>query len=137
MDVLPRLGPDLPDAGVRFTPRLRDAVGDLRNVLCGGVVDPVPARRREAPDRVEDVAVDVELHLIRSAVSDPDGTGGAVAVERLQLLLVGVVAAVDAVESLQARQRQPGRVHQPPEEGLGLVVVTEPQERADREARVA
>ena len=66
--------------------------------------------------RGQHLAVDVELQLRSGAVPDAHGRRATVARER-QLSLIGVVAAVQAVEHLDARMRQLRGMKQPREEG--------------------
>ena len=65
-------------------------------------------------ERVQRLAVDVELQLVGGAVADPDRAGAAPALEVVERLLDQVGAAVDPVHDLQraaavaARARRPG-----------------------------
>ena len=69
-------------------------------------------------------------------VADADRARAAVAVQ-LERALGRALAAVEAVEDLQARVGELGRVQQPPEERLGLARAAQMQERLEREGRVA
>ena len=78
-----------------------------------------PPASRVDQSGLQQVAVDVQLSLRRGGVADPDRARPAVAVQ-LQRALGRALAAVEAVEHLQARVGQLRRVQQPPEERLGL-----------------
>ena len=135
MGEVQRLAADLPDAGVGLAPDAADEVGDRGEPAAGLAVDP-PARLRVDQSGLQQVAVDVELGLRRGVVADPDGTRPAVAVQ-LERALRRALAAVEAVEDLQARAGELGCVQQPPEERLGLPRAAQMQERLEREGRVA
>ena len=96
-----------------------------------------PDGPRVDPDRLEHPAVDVELNLVAGPVADSHRLRAAVARQLRQLALARVLRAVEAVEHLEPRLGQARGVHQPPEEGVRLVVVAEPQHRVERPARVA
>jgi hypothetical protein len=130
------LAPDLPDAVVAIAPVLGDVVGDPRDLLAGIAVEPAALPRVDR-HRLEHCAVEVELNLVGRAVADPDRRRAAVAGQLRYLELIRVHRAVDPVEDLQARLRQSRGVHQPPEEGVRLVVEAEPEHRIQRPGRVA
>ena len=125
----------LPDAGVGLAPDAADEVGDAGESPAGLAVQP-PAGLRVDQRGLEQVAVDVELGLLGGVVADPDRARAPVAVE-LQRALGCALAAVEAVEDLQARVGQLRRVQQPPEERLGLARAAELQQGVEREGRVA
>ena len=129
------LAAHLPDAGVGLAPDAADEVGDLGESPAGLAVEP-PAGLRVDQRGLEQVAVDVELRLRGGGVADPDRARAPVAVE-LERALGCALAAVEAVEDLQARVGELGRVQQPPEERLGLARAAELQEGLERECRVA
>ena len=95
-------------------------------------------------DRVDQLAVDVELELVDGAVADPHRPGVAVAAQVVELGLVGDVA-VDVVEHPQraevvgravlGRVRHP--VREPAHERRRLVGEAEPQQRVEAERGVA
>src|SRR5207253_1040312 len=60
-----------------------------------------------------------------------------VALEVVEVVLLRVRRAVYLVEDLEARLRQARGVHEPPEEGVGLVVEPETDEGVERPARIA
>src|SRR6266508_4790317 len=92
---------------------------------------------RVKPDRVHDVAVEIELDLLGRQVPDPDRTRAPVAVERGESLLPGLGAPIHPVENLEARRAQPGRMHEPPEKGMRLVLVAERLEGVEGVRRVS
>ena len=95
-----------------------------------------PAGLRVDQGGLQQVAVDVELGLRGGVVADPDRARAAVAVE-LQRALGRALAAVQAVEDLQARVGQLRCVQQPPEERVGLARAAQVQQGVEREGRVA
>ena len=121
------LAAHLPDAGVGLPPDAADEVGDAGEPPAGLAVQP-PARLRVDQGGLQQVAVDVQLGLPGGVVADPHRARAAVAVE-LQRALGRVLAAVEAVEDLQARVGQLRCVQQPPEERLGLARAAQLQER--------
>ena len=92
------------------------------------------------PDRVQQLAVDVELELVGGAVADPHRLGAGIALPVVQDLLVQVRGAVDPVHDLQRPRRLAhllgGPVVQPAPEGLGLLGEPQPQQGMDREGAV-
>ena len=112
------LASHLPDAGVGLAPDAADEVGDAGESAAGLAVEPAAGLRVDQGG-LEQVAVDVELGLRGGVVADPDRARAPIAVQ-LERALGCALAAVQAVEDLQARVRELGRVQQPPEERLGL-----------------
>src|SRR5207302_1596694 len=105
--------------------RLRCASGTAPRTRCGNLaarraVQPSTALDGQ-PDRLEQIAVDVVLHLVPGAVPDAHRRRVTVARQVAQLALLRARRAVDAVEDLQAGLGQPRGVHQPPEERICLV----------------
>src|SRR5438093_10651573 len=100
---MPRLGPDLPDTGVRLAPVHADEVGDPRDVASG-----IPAKRMPLLDvlidRVHELAVGVELQLVGGAVADTDRASLAVPAER-ERPLARVAAPVEPIDVVHARPR--------------------------------
>ena len=98
-----------------------------------GVVGDRPAVLVVEVDRVDQLAVDVELELLRGAVSDPHGRGAAVAREMVERLLLEVGAAVDPVHHLQraadALAALAEAVGQPVPERARLLDEPEPEQR--------
>ena len=90
---------------------------------------------------VDQLAVDVELKLVRGAVPDPDGRGSLVALQVLEHLLLELGAAVDPVHDLERavplRPDLAEALAQPLHERRGLVGEAQPQERVEREGGVA
>ena len=125
----------LPDTGVGLAPAAADEVGDAGESPAGLAVEP-PAGLRVDQCGLEQVAVDVQLGLPGGVVADPDRARAAVAVQ-LERALGCALAAVEAVEDLQARVGELGCVEQPPEERLGLARAAQLQEGVERECRVA
>ena len=92
----------LPDALVGLIPVLGEPVEDRAQL------DPERVRERHAPalgevDGVDDLAVDVQLELVRRAVADAHGPRVAVAGEVRELDLVEVAAPVERVHDLERR----------------------------------
>ena len=109
---------DLPDALVGLIPVLADPVDDPRQVHPGLVRDGRGVLVVEV-DRVDQLAVDVELELVGGPVPDPHRTRASVALEVVEDLLRQLGAAVDPVHDLQrpglrraARARGSARVSQ-------------------------
>ena len=123
----------MPESGWRQMRQTRSAIAASRRPVSRSSP---PARLRVDQSGLQQVAVDVELGLRRGVVADPDRARAAVAVQ-LERALWRALAAVEAVEDLQARVGQLRRVQQPPEERLGLARAAQLQERLEREGRVA
>lgn len=70
----------LPDAGVRLLPTLADEVGDFGEATAVVAIEPAGGSS-EARSGLEQLAVDVELRLIRGPVPDANRPGAAVAGE--------------------------------------------------------
>ncbi len=130
----------LPDALVGLVPVLADPFDHA------GEVDPrlVVDRRAVAAvvvDGVDQLAVDVELELVRGAVPDPDGRGALIALEVLEHLLLELRAAIDPVHDLERavalRPVLAEALAQPLPERRGLFGEAQPQERVERERGVA
>ena len=124
----------MPELGWRQIRQTRSAIAASRRPVLLAVTRPPALRVHQSG--LQQVAVDVELGLRRGVVADPDRARPAVAVQ-LERALWRALAAVKAVEDLQARAGQLGRVQQPPEERLGLPRAAQMQERLEREGRVA
>ena len=86
--------------------------------------------------RVEQLAVDVELRLAPGAVADAHGLRVAPAGEVWQLALAEVVLAADPVHDLQ-RGASAGRARHEGDELLRLVAAAADVERLQRQARIA
>ena len=65
--VVPRLGPNLPNAGVRLPPAATHGLAETCEQLRRRSVDPLSARD-ELIGGVDDLPIDVELQLARSGV---------------------------------------------------------------------
>src|SRR5207253_10703188 len=86
------------------------------------------------PGGLHQIAVDVELLLVRGAITDAHWPRAVVPVE-IELALGRLIAAVEPVENLQTRLGQLRGVQQPPEEGLGLTGTSKSQKCVQRERR--
>ena len=132
-----RAAAHLPDALVLALPVVADPVDHAADPQPRVVADRL-AVLVEQIDRVQQLAVDVELQLVVGAVADPHRTRAHVAVEVIEHLLGQVLLAVDAVHDLQAGVRLRCAVlGDEPEEALRLLLEAQAQERVDRERRVA
>ena len=121
----------MPESGRR---QLADKVGDAGEAAAGLAVE-APACLRVDQRGLEQGPVDVELSLGRGGVPYPDRARAAVAVQ-LQRAFGCALAAVEAIEDLQARVAELRCVQQPPEESLGLPRATELQQGLESEGRV-
>src|SRR5690242_20697765 len=88
-------------------------------------------------DRIDHLAVDVELQLVDRAVRDAHRAGTAPTREMAQDPLAPRALAEDVVEHLQSRLRAPRRVEQPMAERFSFVAVSEAEESARGERGVA
>ena len=133
-----RLAAHLPDARVGLAPAARRGVGEVgdeRLDLRVQLAEPLAVEVQ----RVEQLAVDVELDLVPRAVADAHGRRVAPAAQVLQRALGQVVLAADPVHDLQralAGAAAGGARHER-DELLGLVRAGADVERLEREARVA
>src|SRR5262249_37917467 len=91
---------DLPDALVGALPVRAHPVDQPAHVAPQVVRDRLTVLVEQI-DRVEQLAVDVELELGDRAVADPDRTRAHVAVEMRQLLFREILAAIDTVHDLE------------------------------------
>ena len=129
------LASHFPNTGVRLPPNAADQVGHGGKAPAGLAVEPTAGPRVDHGG-VEQAAVDVQLSLGGGGVADPDRARAPVALE-LQRALGCELAAVEAVEDLQARMAELGCVEQPPEERLALPRAAELQQGVERERGVA
>src|SRR5438046_7700794 len=95
-----RAAADLPNAFVRPTPIVAHEVNET------GEVQPEIVRDRLAEliidvHRVHELAIDIQLQLVMSAVADADGTGLAVSFKMPQRRFLEVLPAVHRVHHLQ------------------------------------
>ncbi len=133
---MPARPADLPDALVLLLPvRLEPVEGLLRE-------RPRVVRRRQAPatrlvEGIDDLAVHVELELIRSAVSDANRLRTFVAREPGQLELGEPAFARDAVHDLHVVGGARDRAQQPVAPRARLLDVAGADECEERERRVA
>src|SRR5262249_23689207 len=95
-DEVPEVATDLPDAAVGLLPLLEDGLTDSAQKLPEDVVD-LAAVAPVVPRRIEHLAVDVELELLRRRVADSDRPGAAVPVEVIEHDLGQEALAADAV----------------------------------------
>src|SRR5205823_12895854 len=102
----PRVGealptaPRLPEALVGLVPGLANPLDDLSELLPGLVGDGLAVLVVQV-DGIDQLAVDVELELVGRAVADAHRCRSAVALEVVELDLLEVGAAVDAVHDLE------------------------------------
>ena len=135
------LAADLPDPLVRAVP-----VGAHPVHVAHDVLPELPGDRRAVlvveVDRVEQLAVDVELELARGTVPHTDGAGLAVALQVVEGELVQLATAVDAVDDLERPVRVVGdarlaAVAEPADKRTHLVGEADPEEPVERERGVA
>ena len=98
-EVLPAAA-GLPDPFVGLIPVIAHPVRDLTELDPPGVSDSQAAAVGE-PDRVQQLAVDVQLKLVSGAVADPYRTGVRVTRPGFEDLLRQVGGAIDPVHDLQ------------------------------------
>ena len=133
-----RLAAHLPHAGVGLAPAPRGGVREIGD-------EPLDLRVELAEllavqvQRVEQLAVDVELGLAPGAVADADRGRVAPAAQVGQLALGEVVLAADPVHDLQRALARPsaGRAGHERDEVLGLVRAGADVQRLERQAGVA
>ena len=123
----------IPASGRRQIRQTRSAISARRRPWSAVEAAGEAAEQRR---RGQHLAVDVELQLRSGAVADAHRRRATVAGER-QLSLMGVVAAVQAVEHLDARMRQLRGMKQPPEERPSLAPAAEREQRLEREGGIA
>ena len=91
---------------------------------------PKPIRQ---PNGVQELAVNVQLQVVRCAITDANRAGARVSVQVVEDVSVKVRAAVDPVHDFQWPRRVTyllvGAVAEPASEGFGLVFVAESQQR--------
>ena len=141
--MLLRLVAGLPHARVGAVPVVHQPVDQPRQVAPRVVADAGPVLVEQV-DRVDQVAVDVELQLARGGVPDADRARPGVAGQVVELDLLVGHAAVEVVEDAQRAEPVRARVvllaeplGQPADERAGLVEEAEPQQRVQAEAGVA
>src|SRR5215207_10791967 len=100
VDEVARLAADLPDALVRLGPEIQHRATDPGEELPEDLVD-VAVLLPVEPNRVEQLAEDVELKLGRSTVADPHRPRAAVALEVVELHFGEEALAADAVHDLK------------------------------------
>src|SRR4051812_4017810 len=91
---------NFPDAFVRLRPVVANPVDETTKIDPGVVADG-RAVLVEQVRGIHELAINIELQLIVSAVADTHGTRAAVAVEMWQLLFFQIDAAVDRVHELE------------------------------------
>src|ERR671930_1104240 len=119
-----RVAADLPDALVGLLPAVDDRARDAAEELPERLVD-LAAVLPVDPDRVEELAEDVELELAVRAVSDPHRPRATVALEVGELDLGQEPLAADAIHDLEVLGPSGRRPLEPGHVRLGLV--REPQ----------
>src|SRR5207237_1388655 len=129
MGEVPALAADLPDSLIRLLPPFagEPAKADERALR---IAIEGPSAAHEVRRCADDLAVDVELDLVRGCISDAHRPRAAMAGEVQELALLRRLASVDVVEDAQLRPGSAGRVEQPLDEGLRLLGVPEAEEGA-------
>jgi hypothetical protein len=135
---MPWFAAHLPDARVGLRPAPRRGVGEIRD-------ERLDLRMQRAQplavgeERVEQLAVHVELHLVPRAVPDAHWSRVAPAAQMCELAFGQVVLAADAVHDLQrAGTRAPaGGARYERDEVAHLIRARPDEERVERHARVA
>ena len=125
-----------PDALIRLPPTGLEPVEDLARQRPRGVGGLEPALPRHV-QRVDDLAVDIELELIGGAVSDPYRLGALVAGQPRQLELDQASLPRDAVHHLDVLGIAGDRTQQPVPPRARFVDVARSQEGEESERRVA
>ncbi len=126
----------LPDPLVGLAPAGLEPVEDLAGQPPGrvGRLEALIARLVES---VDDLAVDVELTLVRCAVADANGLRAFVPGEPGQLELREPPLSRDAVHDLQILRRAGDRAEEPVAPVAGLLHVSSAYQSEEREGRVA
>src|SRR5947208_1826051 len=125
----------LPDSGVRLVPAAGGGVGQI-----GGEGLNLRVKRSEllpvGEERVEELAVDVELHLVPGTVADAYRAGVAPATQVTELPLREVMLAPDAVHDLKRALASPpaGRARHEGDELFDLVWAGPDVQGIDRHA---
>jgi hypothetical protein len=116
---VPQAATNLPDAVTGLVPVLRDPLDEGPEII--------PERRRIVPsrfagevERVEDLAVDVELHLVDGPVSYPYRPGSAISLQMVECLLGYLALGADRVENLYPGLFHLDRAYDPLEESVVL-----------------
>ena len=99
-----RIAAHLPDPGVGLAPDLAHEVGHLANPPSRVRVEAATSRDVE-PGRLQVIAIDVELDLVRSAVADANGRRAPVALE-VKRPFPSLGPSVEAIQNLQPRMRE-------------------------------
>ena len=134
--VVARLAAHLPDARVLLAPAARRRVGELGHEALDLRVQLAEPLAVEV-ERVEQLAVDVELDLVPGAVADAHRRRVAPAAQVGEHALGQVVLAADAVHDLQRLAAAAGRARHERDELLRLVGARADVQRLERQARVA
>src|SRR5437588_2808400 len=126
---------DLPDALVRLPPAGLEITEQLP-LQRPGLLFLAEAVDPGLVERVEHLAVHIELKLPARGVADPDGARGLVASEPRELELRQAPLACDAVHDLQVRRIPGDRAEEPQSPVARLVDVVAVQKREQRQGRV-
>ncbi|GJE46333.1 hypothetical protein AEGHOMDF_5536 [Methylobacterium soli] len=126
----------LPDALVRLAPRLSEKVHEDETHLPSRGVAPETTAARLI-ERVEHLAVDVELELLRGRVADAHGPRALVARQPVELDLGQQALARDAVEDVGLLGVAGHRPQEPVSPGARLLDEARIHQRQQREGRVA
>ena len=125
-----------PDPVVGVTPVAADVLAEPAEHALGLAVEDAIAPD-ETSDGVDRLAVNVDLHLARGRVADPNRARARVSAPLGKNLLAGPRLSPDIVEDSELRTREPSRVEQPTDECLRILDVAEAEERPSREGSVA
>ena len=136
VDVALRVAARLPDVGGGLVPDPLEIFDQRRLDLDAArlPVDPGAVRHVEA---VEQLAVDVELDLVRGGVADQDGPRALVAGQPRRLVFRQAAPAVEPVHDLHPLRAAGDRPEDPVPPLAGLLGVAGIEQRGQREGRVA
>ena len=136
MHEVPAPAAHLPDALVGGAPHLLEVAQQrLADPPAIGVA--LQAALARLVERVEDLAVDVELELLHRRVADAHGLRVLVAGQPVELDLGQHALPGDAVEDVRLLRVAGDRAHEPVAPGAGLVDVAAVHERDEGEGRIA
>ena len=131
------LAADLPDALVGLLPDPLDEVDDHRQLIPRNRRVARDAARARLVERVERLAVDIELELVVRPVADANRRGLFVARQPRQLDLGEAVLAAHAVHDLRVRRRAGDRAQQPVHPRARLLGVATEHQGVERERGIA
>ena len=135
MDELLRRAPDFPDAFVGQAPdllqMLEESFADFAAAGRGG-----QAALARLAEHIGQLAIDIELQLLRRRVADAHGARIFIAGQMRQLDLVQPLFAHHAVHGLELLRRARDHAHQPMLPDIGFLGVTGIEEGQQREGRI-